>query len=281
MPELPEVEVICQGLKPRILNKRVTSVICSAKQLRLPIPYAELTNWITNAVITGLKRRGKYLLFEMSNLATLLIHLGMSGKLGLFPTDSLRQKHDHLALVLDNGLELRFNDTRRFGAIQVVEPDGFTTGHHPLAELGPEPFWPEFSSSYLLELADGRKQPVKNLLMDSRVVVGIGNIYASEILFSAGLNPATPIARLTQGQWQTIIDASRNILTQAIACGGSTIADYVNSNGQPGYFQNELKVYGRKDLPCLRCTTPILKTVMAGRATYHCPCCQSGSLPKP
>lgn len=273
MPELPEIEVIRLGLLSRLQGRLVTGIICSEKQLRLPIPNAGLNQWIKGALIDNLERRGKYLLVRMNNRATMIIHLGMSGKLGLFPANSPREKHDHLRFFLDNDLELRLNDTRRFGSIQVVDPDAYTS-LTPLAGLGPEPFSSEFSADYLLAKTHGRKQPIKILLMDGRIVAGIGNIYASEILFVAGINPKTPAATLNHRQWQAIIAASRLILKQAIACGGSTIADYTNSFGQPGYFQNELKVYGRNNLPCMNCTTLIQKTAMAGRATYHCPRCQ-------
>lgn len=273
MPELPEVEVIRLGLLPHLQGQQITGIYCGEKRLRLAMPCALLEQWLRNALIKDLKRRGKYLLIETDNKATLIIHLGMSGRLGLFPIHSARHRHDHFGLVLHNTLELRFNDTRRFGSIQIVTPDNYPN-LPPLAGLGPEPFSTEFSTGYLLSKAAGRKQPIKNLLMDSRIVAGIGNIYASEILFASRISPITPVTTLSPTQWQTVIAKTRLILKQAIACGGTTIADYVNSSGQPGYFQNELRVYGRKNLPCARCATPILKTVMAGRATYHCPCCQ-------
>ena len=183
------------------------------------------------------------------------------------------QLHDHLRLQLDSGSEIRFNDIRRFGSVQVFTKDELAA-IDPFADLGPEPFWREFSPACLTEKAGRRSQPVKNFLMDNRVVVGIGNIYANEILFAAGINPSKPVNTVNSKQWKRVVAASREVLNKAIACGGTTISDFVNPDGGQGYFQCELAVYGRAGKPCRQCATPIRRTVMAGRATFYCPRCQ-------
>jgi formamidopyrimidine-DNA glycosylase len=209
----------------------------------------------------------------MDNGCRLLIHLGMTGRLGIFPAKAPKALHDHLLFRLDDGMEMRYNDTRRFGFV-VVQGDVDDDKTDPLAKLGPEPFWEDFNAAYLKEIAGKRLQPVKNFLMDSQVVVGIGNIYANEILFAAGIHPTMPIGSLGLTQWRTIVDMSRQILTKAIRSGGTTISDYLNASGQPGYFQLELAVYGRNGEKCRQCQNTIEKQTIAGRATYLCPTCQ-------
>ncbi|MEN8140835.1 MAG: bifunctional DNA-formamidopyrimidine glycosylase/DNA-(apurinic or apyrimidinic site) lyase [Thermodesulfobacteriota bacterium] len=270
MPELPEVEVICRGLRPHVVGRRVKEVWCGPKELRLPIPRKELAQLMEGAEIVSLRRRAKYLLFGLDNGHGLLIHLGMTGRLGIFPALAPPAIHDHLRWRLDNDMELRYNDTRRFGFIRVLT----SRGEEQLGQLGPEPFWPEFSAPYLKEKAGRRLQPVKNFLMDNKVVVGIGNIYANEILFFAGLRPTTPIGSITMGQWQTVVEISRQVLEKAIASGGTTISDYVNASGEKGYFQLELMVYGRQGERCKQCASAIEKQVIGGRATFFCPRCQ-------
>ena len=272
MPELPEVEVVCQGLRPLLSDRKVSEITFSNRRLRLPVPMGRLKKLVKGRTIMDVGRRAKYLIIVMDNQARLLIHLGMTGKLGLFPAGSIRARHDHLRFSLDNGMELRFNDTRRFGSVQLFvsarELQEF------FAPLGPEPFSQGFSAGYMEKMAKKRGRPLKNLIMDSRVVVGIGNIYASEILHEAGINPCRPAADITRRQWQEIVSCCRTVLTKAIAAGGSTIADFVNSSGQQGYFQLQLKVYGRKGQVCGTCGAAIIKQTLAGRATYSCPVCQ-------
>lgn len=272
MPELPEVEVICQGLKSHVEGRLIEKISCGPKELRLTIPRAALQGKICGTRISSLKRRAKYLLFEMDNGCRLLIHLGMTGRLGIFSAKAPRALHDHLIFSLDDGMEMRYNDTRRFGFIAVENGAGDTADL--LAKLGPEPFWPEFNAEYLKKRAGKRLQPVKNFLMDSQVVVGIGNIYANETLFAAGILPTTPIGSLSQKQWQIIVDKGREILAQAIKSGGTTISDYLNASGKPGYFQLELTVYGRAGEMCKKCQATIEKLTIAGRATFFCPHCQ-------
>ncbi len=271
MPELPEVEVIKRGLLARLPGRRVMAVVCGNRKLRLPVPRARLADRVKGALIQTVERRAKYLLIRMDNGAVAVFHLGMSGKLGLCRADKPHNRHDHLRWLLDNGLELRFNDSRRFGSVQVLSTAEL---HTFFTRTGPEPFGDDFSGLYLAAKADGRVQPVKNFLMDSRIVAGIGNIYASEILFAAGINPRTPAGYLDRKRWEKVVKACRKVLARAIAGGGTTIADFVNCDGDAGYFQLQLKVYGRAGEPCRICRTPVEKIVLAGRATYFCRRCQ-------
>lgn len=272
MPELPEVEVIRQGLALLLRGRRVVGLGWSTRKLRLPMPRRALARWVRGKRIRAVDRRAKYLLIHMANNATVVFHLGMSGKLGLFPAHAPRRKHDHLRLQLDNGMELRFNDSRRFGSLQVLAPG--IPADAVLGDIGPEPLSNDFTPTYLHSRARNRRQPVKNFLMDSRTVAGIGNIYANEILFCAGLRPTTPAQDITASQWQRTVNCCKQVLQQAIASGGTTIADFVGASGAAGYFQLQLQVYGRGQEKCTRCSTTITRLVLAGRATYFCPCCQ-------
>jgi len=273
MPELPEVEVIRRGLQNHLPGHRVVNIATSRKKLRLPMPRRDLNHYILSAKIKSLARRAKFLLIAMDNGACLIVHLGMSGRLGIFPADTPVAKHDHLRLLLNNAMELRFNDSRRFGFILVLPPDRTFAGTM-LANIGPEPLGPDFTPEYLKKCAAGKNRPLKNFLMDSRVVAGIGNIYACEILFHAGLNPETKVGRLTKKHWEKVVESSCRVLQSAIASGGTTISDFVNASGKSGYFQLQLQAYGRESQPCSCCATPIAKKTMGGRSTYFCPKCQ-------
>jgi formamidopyrimidine-DNA glycosylase len=272
MPELPEVEVICRGLAPLLEGRRLKSVSCSKKKLRLPLPAEAALKLVEGRKIAAVRRRAKYILISLENSAAVVIHLGMTGRLGIFPAETPLVKHDHVRWLLDNQKELRFNDTRRFGSVQVIKPD--TDLETLFVNQGPDPFQPAFSAGYLAAKARGRRLPVKNFLMDNRIVTGIGNIYACEILFATRINPQTPAGALTLKEWRTIVEKSREILEEAIACGGSSISDYVNSSGEKGYFQVRLQVYGRLDEPCRQCGAPIEKCILGGRASFFCPRCQ-------
>ncbi|MFP3982517.1 MAG: bifunctional DNA-formamidopyrimidine glycosylase/DNA-(apurinic or apyrimidinic site) lyase [Desulfurivibrionaceae bacterium] len=285
MPELPEVEVIRRGLIPILRGTRVTAVRTGPKELRLPVPRKDLDRWIRSATITELYRRGKYLLLLNNKEAVMIIHLGMTGKLGIFPAETPTALHDHICFSLDSGQELRYNDVRRFGCLQVLAP-GELPEKSALTSLGPEPLptanpeWleprhPAFSGRYLKQKAGKRAQPIKNFLMDNRVVVGIGNIYANEILFLAGILPSTPVGSITSAQWRKTAAVSKEVLEKAIKMGGSTIRDYVDSSGSQGYFQLSLMVYGRAGELCRICGTPVKKEIIAGRATFICPGCQN------
>lgn len=273
MPELPEVEVIRRGLIPHLVDRTINRVVISNRRLRLPVPRAKLNRWIQGNLVKEVDRRAKYLLVRMGNGALMVLHLGMSGRLSFFANGTPRTAHDHLRFLLDSGLELRFNDVRRFGSVQVVSPEDVEETRI-FAGLGPEPLGPDFSSNYLTAAARGRIRPIKNFLMDARVVVGIGNIYVNEILFAAGIRPTRAAGTLEKKVWERVVRSSHQVLERAIACGGTTISDYVTSSGEAGYFQCELKVYGREGELCPGCSKTIIRQVLAGRATYYCPSCQ-------
>jgi formamidopyrimidine-DNA glycosylase len=275
MPELPEVEVTRLGLLPHLPGRKIIAVFWSGKQLRLPMPVKLLDKHICGSTVTALDRRAKYLLIRMDKANVLVLHLGMTGRLGIFPKATARVAHDHLCLELDSGLELRFNDTRRFGSVMVWPSEEAAQLEEEFSRSqGLEPFGPDFTAAYLARLAGQRRQPIKTFLMEARLISGIGNIYANETLFAAGIHPQTPAGRLSEAQWQRIVDCAVAILTRAIAAGGSTISDFLGSSGQPGHFQLQLAVYGRKDQPCPVCGQKISRETLGGRATFFCSGCQ-------
>lgn len=277
MPELPEVEVTRRGLLEQLPGRMVTAVSWSAHRLRGPIPHRLLLEEIEGRQIRTVDRRAKYLLVRMAGGAVLVIHLGMTGKLGVIQRQTAPHKHDHLLLELDNGMDVRFNDSRRFGVILVWPAEQAARCEETFSlKEGLEPFGDDFTAKQLHALAQHRRVPVKALLMNSRLIAGIGNIYANEILFAAGIHPLMPANQLTTAAWGRVVKQARRILQRAIDAGGSTISDFLGASGHPGYFQLQLAVYGRKDLPCPRCGQPIVKTTLAGRATFHCPACQPG-----
>lgn len=275
MPELPEVEVTRRGLLPLLIGRTVTAARSSGLRLRAPIPDRLLAAHIVGRCIHAIDRRAKYLLLRMDDGAMLVIHLGMTGKLGLMTGETPRHIHDHLLLSLDDDSELRFNDSRRFGTV-IVWPaaEAAPAEQRFSAREGVEPLGDRFHADHLLRLAHRRRVPVKSLLMNSRLIAGIGNIYANETLFAARIHPLTPAGDLKLEDWQRIVREARRILRQAIEAGGSTIADFLGASGHPGYFQHSFNVYGRDNQPCPVCSHPILKIKVAGRATYLCPACQ-------
>ena len=273
MPELPEVEVIRRGLLPHLLGRTIVRVVFSNRRLRLPVPRGRLNRWVQGSRMEAVNRRAKYLLISMSNGAMMVLHLGMSGRLTLSANGSPRAAHDHLRFLMDSGQELRFNDVRRFGSVQVLRPEEVDNSEI-FAGLGLEPLGADLSSNYLLRQARDRGRPIKTFLMDARVVVGVGNIYANEILFAAGISPRRAVGTLDKKAWDRVVRACRLVLKRAIACGGTTISDYVRSSGEAGYFQCELKVYNREGKLCQKCGQHIVREVLAGRATYFCPHCQ-------
>jgi len=275
MPELPEVEVTRRGLLEQLPGRTIIGLSCSVHRLRTEIPRRLLREHLVHQQIRTIDRRAKYLLVRMGSGTVLVIHLGMTGKLGFMPQATVRHKHDHLVLLLDNAMELRFNDSRRFGVIAVwPAAEAAEREREHSCKEGIEPFDKAFNPENLLHLARNRQIPVKSFLMNARLIAGIGNIYANEILFAARIHPLTPARQLSPEAWQQIIEMSRHILQQAIEAGGSTISDFLGASGHPGYFQLQLKVYGRKEAPCPQCAQPIVKTALAGRATYYCPYCQ-------
>ena len=252
MPELPEVEVVRLGLAPRLVGRRFVRVEAGEKSLRRQSSLQELAHWLVGRKLTDLRRRGKYLIFALEGGVTLLVHLGMTGHLLLAPEGQPLPPlpHIHLVFHLEGGLELVYQDVRRFGQV-LVFPPGVEPA--PLAQVGAEPFSPEVTAAWLAEQARGRSRPIKNFLLDGRILAGIGNIYACEILFAAKIHPATPAGRLSRKDWGRILKETRRILKEAIRQGGTTVANYLNSRGEAGLFQVQLLVYGREGEPCRRC----------------------------
>lgn len=276
MPELPEVEVICRGLRPHLVGRVVTGVLASGKALREPVPLDRLQREVVNRRITSVTRRAKFLQVGLDSGAMLIIHLGMTGNLGFFTPVTEPAKHDHIRLILDNGLELRYNDTRRFGSFRILSPaEVLRLEETVYSTTGPEPFGEDFSAAYLFRLAKGREVAVKSFIMTNQVVAGVGNIYANESLFRAGIRPERKVRSLSQKEWAKLIAAIREVLTHAIECGGSTISDFVDAGQKKGYFQINFKVYGKGGMACTACGTTIHKKTIGGRASYCCPKCQT------
>jgi formamidopyrimidine-DNA glycosylase len=273
MPELPEVETTRLGLVPVMRGKIIVRVDVRREDLRLPLPDFFAFR-LTGRRIIGLRRRAKYLLIDLDNGEVLMIHLGMSGSLRVLqPSCRTLMTHDHVVFHLDCGQHVVFHDPRRFGLMDLF-PATRESVHKLLNHLGIEPLVPEFSPDYLAVKLVGKTAPLKVALMDQRLVVGVGNIYASESLFLAGLHPALP-AKHAKGHEAPLIAAIKKTLEAAIISGGSTLRDYTQANGEEGYFQHRFNVYERRGKPCFQCGTAIEKIVQAGRASYFCPTCQS------
>jgi len=270
MPELPEVETVRRGIAPYVTGQTVTQVIVRQPRLRWPVPEA-LSISLPGQIIQRVDRRAKYLLFR-TEAGAAIIHLGMTGRLRILSTDTPVAKHDHVDMGLGNGRCLRFNDSRRFGAVL------WTTElpeQHPLLQtLGPEPFDAAFSGTWLYERAQGRTLSVKPFIMDHHIVVGVGNIYASESLFAARINPVRPAGQITLAEYERLAEAIREILEEAIRQGGTTLRDFVGGDGEPGYFRQQLCVYDRYRLPCRACGELIDRCRLGQRSTYYCPHCQ-------
>jgi formamidopyrimidine-DNA glycosylase len=273
MPELPEVETIRRGLAERLTGHAITGVRVRQAQLRHAVDVAALQEQAVGCTIVGVERRAKYLLVRLQPDRVLVLHLGMTGRLWAGPPADQDARHDHLIFHLGPDLELRFHDTRRFGMCFLTTAADLP--HHPrLRHLGPEPLSAAFSGTYLAERARGLRKPVKNFLMDATVVVGVGNIYASESLFLAGVRPTREVGRLRQTHWERLCTAVQQVLQAAIDHHGTTLSDYVDSEGRQGNFQNQLLVYGREGEPCHRDGRRIQRIVQAGRSSYYCPGCQ-------
>lgn len=270
MPELPEVETTCRGIAPHIEGQSIKQVIVRQPKLRWPVPET-LNQTLTGLSIQSVSRRAKYLLFSTAS-GTVLLHLGMSGNLRIMPTGQAAGKHDHIDFVFHNGTVLRFNDPRRFGAVLwTTEPP---SEHQLLKDLGPEPLLPDFSGELLYSLSKNRKIAVKSFIMDSHIVVGVGNIYANEALFMAGIQPTRQAGKVSLARYQKLAECIRVVLQQAIQQGGTTLRDFVNEAGKPGYFQQQLRVYGRSGLPCVSCNQPLTEIRVANRSTVFCGKCQ-------
>jgi formamidopyrimidine-DNA glycosylase len=271
LPELPEVETTRRGISPYLLDRKIIGVVLREKRMRWPVP-DNLPGLLKGKVIQAISRRAKYLLLKTSG-GTLLLHLGMSGNLRIQPVNSAPRKHDHLDLVLDSGRLLRFHDPRRFGCVLWLEDEAEL--HPLLANLGPEPLSDEFCGDYLFARSRRRQLAVKNFIMSGPVVVGVGNIYASESLFLAGIRPGTAAGRLSRRRYTLLSDAIKEVLVRAIEAGGTTLRDFVREDGRPGYFANQLNVYGREGEACLQCSAAIRCRVLGQRSTFYCSKCQS------
>ena len=272
MPELPEVETTRRGLLKFAKGKRIETITVRRHDLRWPIPQ-NFAKALAGAKILDVRRRAKYLLIDLDNGLTILSHLGMSGSLVVRKGQGYQPRtHDHVLISLENGDLMVFHDPRRFGMMDVLK-SGEEKTHALLKNLGPEPLNKEFSPAYLREQLSCRKGPIKPVLMDQKLVVGVGNIYASESLYLSKINPNIPARDLTAKSAE-IIAAIRQTLEAAIASGGSTLRDYVGVQNEGGYFQHHFHVYGRDGEPCFRCSTMIETSTHAGRATYWCPQCQ-------
>jgi formamidopyrimidine-DNA glycosylase len=273
MPELPEVETIRRGLAPRLVGQTIRGVRVRQPRLRHLVDVVALQEQAVSRTITAVERRAKYLLLRLHPDRVLVLHLGMTGRLWVGPPMAQDAPHDHLIFQLGPELELRFHDTRRFGMCFLTTVADLPA-HPCLRHLGPEPLSGDFSSSYLQSCARGLRRPVKTFLMDASVVVGVGNIYASECLFLARVRPTREVGRLRLLHWERIYTAVQQVLQAAIDSRGTTLADYVDSEGRQGEFQNQLLVYGREGQFCHRDCRRIQRIVQAGRSTYYCPGCQ-------
>ncbi|MGM0564591.1 MAG: bifunctional DNA-formamidopyrimidine glycosylase/DNA-(apurinic or apyrimidinic site) lyase [Pseudomonadota bacterium] len=269
MPELPEVETTRRGIAPHLEQQRIERVTVRQPRLRYPVP-ADFDR-LAGATIDAVKRRGKYLIFK-SAAGDWLCHLGMSGSLRLVGGGEPLKKHDHIDIALASGRHLRYHDPRRFGLVLWAGEEPLD--HPLLVKLGPEPLGDAFSGDDLYRRSRGRKGAVKAFLMDSATVVGVGNIYASESLFLAGIHPSRPAGRISAERYRRLAECVRQVLGEAIEQGGTTLRDFVNGDGQPGYFAQRLRVYGRAGQACPGCGEAIRQRVIGQRASYFCPLCQ-------
>ncbi len=269
MPELPEVETTRRGLLPHVVGRRVDAVVLRRADLRWPIPPA-ICSLLPGQRIDGIRRRAKYLLLDTA-AGSALLHLGMSGNLRVLPKSTPVRAHDHVDIALDDDHLLRLHDPRRFGCLLWQMPGSV---HPLLAKLGPEPLSSDFDGHVLFAASRGRSVPVKTLLMDQSVVVGVGNIYAAEALFRAGISPMRAAGNISRERYVRLAEAVKTILTQAIERGGTTLRDFLQPDGAPGYFEQELLAYGRGGQPCIKCARPLQHAVISQRATVWCPHCQ-------
>ncbi|MBU3023854.1 bifunctional DNA-formamidopyrimidine glycosylase/DNA-(apurinic or apyrimidinic site) lyase [Aestuariibacter sp. A3R04] len=268
MPELPEVEVSRLGITPWLQGQTITNIIVRDVRLRWPVP--DTLQQACGRTIQHIRRRAKYLLINVG-IGDIVLHLGMSGKLRVIDAQHPPVKHDHVDIVLSNGKCLRYNDPRRFGAC-LWQPNDVLLPL--LSKLGPEPLTSDFTPQRLITLAKGKKSPVKTFIMDNDVVVGVGNIYANEALFMAGIDPRRAAGRVSAKRYQMLTQTIKTVLEKAIAQGGTTLKDFAQSDGSPGYFAQHLRVYGRSGEPCEVCDTEIKSVVIGQRNTFFCPECQ-------
>lgn len=270
MPELPEVETSLRGITPYIEHQIVSKVTIRYPTLRWPIP-AELPELIEQQTLNSLTRRAKYLLLHF-NTGTLLIHLGMSGSLRVINKDSPIQKHDHFDLFFANSQGIRLTDPRRFGAVLWLGTNPYA--HSLLADLGPEPLSDDFTGAYLYQISRNKKVSIKQFLMNQKIVTGVGNIYCTEALFDSGINPIRAAGNISLARYQALAKNIKTTLSSAIEKGGTSLRDFVGSDGKPGYFKQELNVYGRSEKPCINCQNTLITIKQANRTTVYCKYCQ-------
>lgn len=280
LPELPEVETVMRGLTPHLEGRRITRAEARRPDLRWPLP-PDLVQVLTGATVTGLRRRSKYLLLDLDRGGSVLMHLGMSGRLlvegdglaGFHRDPAVLPRHDHIVLLTDQGTTITFNDARRFGMVDLIREG---EDHPLLAHLGPEPLGVDFTTGMLTAAFAGKKAPVKQALLDQRIVAGLGNIYVSEALHRAGIDPRRAAGRIGAGRLDALVGHIRDVLTEAIAAGGSSLRDHRQATGELGYFQHSFRVYDREGGPCPKpgCVGTIRRVVQSGRSSFFCPACQ-------
>ena len=274
MPELPEVETVRRGLRRTLVGKKIITIRIHETRLRYPVSPGRIKKWLLQQTFCDIERRAKYILCRMENDADLLLHLGMSGRLIWCSSDKPLEKHDHVQFIMEDATELRFRDPRRFGMFDAIAP-GKRDRYKLFGHLGVEPLSKKFTSHMLFSSTRNRKKPIKNFLMDSTQIVGVGNIYANEALFQAAIHPEKPSYNLERQHCIKLVKSVKETLKSAIASGGTTLNDFYNSNGEMGYFQQKLKVYGREGEKCKRCKTIIRRMIQVGRSTFYCPVCQN------
>jgi len=273
MPELPEVEVLRLSLEPRLVGERIERVRVWNPALREPVNPRQLGRRLAGRRIERLRRRAKYLLVDVEKGSTLIVHLGMSGRFTLVPGAEPKLPHEHVAFFLGSGQRVRFRDPRRFGLVLAAATGELATDRH-FRHLGVEPLGDQFGAAMLAGAARGRRAPIKSFLLDGRIVVGVGNIYASEALHRAGIHPRRAAGRISASRWKALADSIRAVLGSAIEQGGTTLNDFTNGDGEPGYFQVALSVYDREGEACPRCGAAIRRIVQSNRSTFYCPGCQ-------
>jgi formamidopyrimidine-DNA glycosylase len=271
MPELPEVETVRRGLLPHLSGQRIRSVTVRDARLRWPVP-ADLARRLRGRTVTAIDRRGKYLIITLDSADRVIVHLGMSGRVLVLPADAPLRKHDHVDWLLDSGMVVRYHDPRRFGAMLLWPAN--EAGHVLLDDMGPEPFSDAFNGEHLFRRSRGKTVAVKNFVMDGHIVVGAGNIYATEALFRSGIRPTRAAQRLTRADCDRLAATIRAVLSEAVIQGGTTLRDFAGADGESGYFQQKLYAYGRDGEPCLNCSTTIRRLVIGQRASFYCTRCQ-------
>ncbi len=270
MPELPEVETSRRGIAPFLVGERIDDIVVRDRRLRWPIS-PEVDEHLRGATVTSVDRRAKYLLLNTSD-GTAIVHLGMSGSVFIVERDTPASVHEHFDIHLGSGKSLRYRDPRRFGSLHWADD---AAEHWLLRDLGPEPLSSEFTGDYLWSRSRGRRVAVKQFIMNAAIVVGVGNIYASESLFLAGIHPRRAAGRIARNRYEALADAIKKVLEKAIKAGGTTLRDFYGGNGEAGYFRHELTVYDREGDPCTRCDRPITAIVLGQRSTYYCKNCQT------